>query len=84
MRLSTVVNEFGGMAEWLKANDLKSFVRETVPGVRIPLPPKILRDTEKEEEKNSSTAPVSNLPTGYQIRASALIHSWLKGREHAR
>jgi hypothetical protein len=29
----------GGMAEWFKANDLKSFVRVTVPGVRIPLPP---------------------------------------------
>ena len=30
---------FGGMAEWFKAMLLKSIVRETVPGVRIPLPP---------------------------------------------
>jgi hypothetical protein len=30
---------FGGMAERSKANDLKSFVPERVPGVRIPLPP---------------------------------------------
>ena len=34
---------FGGMAERSKANDLKSFVRETVPGVRIPLPPLIFQ-----------------------------------------
>ena len=30
---------FGGMAEWFKAAVLKTVVRETVPGVRIPLPP---------------------------------------------
>ncbi len=27
------------MAEWFKAAVLKTVVRETVPGVRIPLPP---------------------------------------------
>jgi hypothetical protein len=29
----------GGMCEWLKQAVLKTAVRETVPGVRIPLPP---------------------------------------------
>ena len=29
----------GGMAEWFKAAVLKTVGRETVPGVRIPLPP---------------------------------------------
>ena len=29
----------GGMREWLKRAVLKTAVRETVPGVRIPLPP---------------------------------------------
>ena len=29
----------GGVAEWLKAPVLKTGVRETVPGVRIPPPP---------------------------------------------
>src|SRR3979490_2270580 len=29
----------GGMAEWLKAHAWKACVRETVPWVRIPLPP---------------------------------------------
>ena len=31
----------GGMAEWFKAAVLKTVVRETVPGVRIPLPPPV-------------------------------------------
>jgi hypothetical protein len=30
----------GGMAEWLKAHAWKACVRETVPWVRIPLPPR--------------------------------------------
>ena len=29
----------GGMREWLKRAVLKTAVRETVPGVRIPVPP---------------------------------------------
>ena len=29
----------GGMSEWFKEAVLKTAVRETVPGVRIPLPP---------------------------------------------
>ena len=32
----------GGMCEWLKQAVLKTAVRETVPGVRIPLPPPLL------------------------------------------
>jgi hypothetical protein len=31
--------EIGGMGEWLKPAVLKTAVRGTVPGVRIPLPP---------------------------------------------
>jgi hypothetical protein len=33
----------GGMCEWLKQAVLKTAVRETVPGVRIPLPPPLHR-----------------------------------------
>jgi H+/Cl- antiporter ClcA len=32
------------MCEWLKQAVLKTAVRETVPGVRIPLPPPVLGD----------------------------------------
>ena len=31
--------QIGGMGEWLKPAVLKTAVRGTVPGVRIPLPP---------------------------------------------
>jgi hypothetical protein len=39
MRKASVILSNGGMAEWLKAAVLKTVERETVPGVRIPLPP---------------------------------------------
>jgi hypothetical protein len=35
------MNFVGGMSEWFKEAVLKTAVRETVPGVRIPLPPPI-------------------------------------------
>ncbi len=39
----SVPTKFGGMSEWSKETDLKSVVLVTVPRVRIPLPPSLLR-----------------------------------------
>ena len=35
----TFAVHFGGMAEWLNAPVLKTGIRESVSGVRIPIPP---------------------------------------------
>jgi hypothetical protein len=46
----------GGMCEWLKQAVLKTAVRETVPGVRIPLPPPLSRFASKARSERSSGA----------------------------
>ena len=40
---SNLITENGGMREWLKRAVLKTVVPERVPGVRIPLPPPLIR-----------------------------------------
>ena len=58
----------GGMCEWLKQAVLKTAVRETVPGVRIPLPPPLHGFSRRHCEKRESKTKHGLAPSPSPIR----------------
>ena len=62
------------MAEWLKAAVLKTAVRETVPGVRIPLSPPTYTAIERERRHRD---PVRAAEAIYEVVASDRPRHWV-------